>query len=108
MNESVNHIMKLIKTDINLPTNYDPREKYSQCWSFHHVPDQGSCGSCWVKIREIRDKIYKEHETDVILSHKLKSKKPTAADDRVENRVRDTSLCNLLTLKTLKVFQTPF
>ncbi len=35
---------------VALPTNFDPREKWSNCSSMREIRDQGSCGSCWVSV----------------------------------------------------------
>lgn len=31
----------------NLPTNFDPREKWANCSTIKEVYEQGNCGSCW-------------------------------------------------------------
>ncbi|KAG8301350.1 cathepsin B-like [Homalodisca vitripennis] len=33
--------------EIDLPKNFDAREKWSKCISLQEVRDQGPCGSCW-------------------------------------------------------------
>lgn len=32
-----------------LPSNFDPREKWKNCSTLSEIRDQGSCGSCWVR-----------------------------------------------------------
>lgn len=35
---------------IDLPDQFDPREKWPECDSIRKIYDQGSCGSCWVSF----------------------------------------------------------
>jgi len=30
-----------------LPESFDPRDKWPDCPTLKHIPDQGGCGSCW-------------------------------------------------------------
>ncbi|GMT32038.1 hypothetical protein PFISCL1PPCAC_23336, partial [Pristionchus fissidentatus] len=43
------HHEELIKASnhIILPSHFDARTKWSQCWSVHQLQNQGGCGSCW-------------------------------------------------------------
>jgi len=36
--------------DSKLPRHFDAREKWSLCPSIHQIPNQGGCGSCYVRI----------------------------------------------------------
>lgn len=33
--------------NIDLPKNFDPRDKWPECSSLSAIRDQGHCGSCW-------------------------------------------------------------
>lgn len=38
---------KLLLNEAELPENFDPREKWTQCESLREIRDQSACGSCW-------------------------------------------------------------
>uniref|UniRef100_A0A1I7WY57 Pept_C1 domain-containing protein n=1 Tax=Heterorhabditis bacteriophora TaxID=37862 RepID=A0A1I7WY57_HETBA len=40
-------IIELFKTNLEIPTNFDVRLQWPQCWSVHQVFNQAGCGSCW-------------------------------------------------------------
>lgn len=37
----------ILKEDVNLPEQFDARDKWPQCSSLREVRNQGCCGSCW-------------------------------------------------------------
>jgi len=45
--DTIDHVKELSKMDIDLPKNFDAREKWPFCESIHRVPNQGGCGSCY-------------------------------------------------------------
>ncbi|GMT32036.1 hypothetical protein PFISCL1PPCAC_23333, partial [Pristionchus fissidentatus] len=46
-NDSNIHIKEIAKMNLVLPSHFDTRTKWSQCWSVHQIQNQGGCGSCW-------------------------------------------------------------
>ncbi|GMT32040.1 hypothetical protein PFISCL1PPCAC_23335 [Pristionchus fissidentatus] len=48
-NDTKLHLEELFKASDNLilPSHFDARTKWSQCWSVHQIQNQGGCGSCW-------------------------------------------------------------
>lgn len=42
------HLMRLAFVQ-SVPEHFDARKRWPQCWSIGYVPDQGECGSCWVR-----------------------------------------------------------
>ncbi|GMT37481.1 hypothetical protein PFISCL1PPCAC_28778, partial [Pristionchus fissidentatus] len=43
-----NHLNELADLNLTLPSHFDARSRWSQCWSVHQIQNQGGCGSCWV------------------------------------------------------------
>ncbi|GMT25144.1 hypothetical protein PFISCL1PPCAC_16441, partial [Pristionchus fissidentatus] len=48
-NNSKLHQAELFKASNHLiiPSHFDARNKWPQCWSVHQIQNQGGCGSCW-------------------------------------------------------------
>ena len=36
--------------EVEMPDNFDAREKWPHCKTIQEIRDQGSCGSCWVIV----------------------------------------------------------
>ena len=42
--------IKQVSSVTDVPESFDAREKWSSCESIKDIRDQGSCGSCWVRM----------------------------------------------------------
>ncbi|KAF8381549.1 hypothetical protein PRIPAC_70691, partial [Pristionchus pacificus] len=47
MGDTEGHVRELTSQRIILPSSFDSRRKWPNCWSVHQIQNQGGCGSCW-------------------------------------------------------------
>ncbi|CAI4229326.1 unnamed protein product [Auanema sp. JU1783] len=47
LQDTKQHLKELLHYNMSIPTVYDTRFKYPQCWSVHQIYNQAGCGSCW-------------------------------------------------------------
>ncbi|VDM29668.1 unnamed protein product [Toxocara canis] len=60
------HIRELTEFPVSsLPSEFDAREKWSYCSSLHNVPNQGSCGSCYVLFGPINCSLVMQKEFQI-------------------------------------------